>query len=197
MKQDGIHSSAAAEPVEVVASARHALVSAAILLGLFVLSLKLFTVLHGRDALEDITRQPGGWLGALVVALISAAVHEFIHACGWLLLGRAPWRAMSIRASRRKLGAVAYLRTPVGVRPFRAALLLPAVVLAGSCVATGLATNRGLLLLWGLFFLFESFSDIALFVALVRVRDEQAVIELAGSLGCRLVDSHAPHEGRV
>jgi hypothetical protein len=73
-----------------IATSRHLRATAAVLVVAFAGSLTMFEFFWGRDALADISRQPGGWTGAIVVVACSALIHECCMAGAWHFLGRVP-----------------------------------------------------------------------------------------------------------
>ena len=133
------------------------LASAFVIVAAFAGSLWSFERIWRRSALEEIAAQPGGWAGAAAIAIASAVVHELLHVVGWRLFGRVPWRSITFRPSWRKMGFVAHVDAPSD----RWSIALPALVMGVLPIAIGCATGRGLIVLWGLFFLLECFADLA------------------------------------
>lgn len=144
------------------------LASAAIIIIVFVASLRLFEVVWHRPAFADIVRQPGQWVGAVIIVIGSAIIHELLHGLAWKILARVPWRSISFRPSWRKLGFVAAADVPMRASAYRTGMLLPALVLGFGSIVAGLMIGNGLVLLWGLFFLLECFAD---FAALLATRE--------------------------
>jgi hypothetical protein len=167
----------------VIAESRHLLGTAAIVVILFAGSLALFEFLWHRDALADITRQPGGWRGAIAVVAASAVVHELLHTLGWRALARVPWRSITLRPTWRGLGFVARPNVAVPATAFRAGIALPAVILGVVPIALGLLTDAGLFVLWGLFFSLECFTDVAVLLATHRVPSRARVRDHPHKLG--------------
>ncbi|HWW60073.1 MAG TPA: metalloprotease family protein, partial [Thermoanaerobaculia bacterium] len=132
--------------------------SAALIVAVVAGSLRLFTMLWHRDALEDLPTQPGGWLGAIAIVIASAVVHELLHAIGWRFIARVPF---SIRPTWSVMGFAAEPDAPVPARTYRIVAALPALLLAVPAILGGLALGNGLVMLWGGFFLLECFSDFA------------------------------------
>lgn len=135
--------------------------SGALVIVAFAGSLRLFAAIWHRDALAEIENQPGGWIGAVGIVIASAIVHELLHAIGWNVIARVPWRSISIRPTWRVMGFAAHTDVPVSARTFRVVAALPALILGGLPIAIGIAIGAGLFVLWGLFFLLECFSDFA------------------------------------
>jgi hypothetical protein len=180
-------------------SRRDLLLSAALLILVLAGSLALFESVWRRNAVEDVAKQPGRWLGAVAVAACGAAVHELLRALAWRLLAGVPWRSISLRATWRGMGFVARVDAPVPAAAYRAGAALPAAVLGGVPAALGLATGSGLLLLWGLFFLLESLGDVAVLLAMRGVPSRARVLDHPEGLGCIDHDARAaaaPGEAR-
>lgn len=176
---------------DAIASRRDLLASAATLIIVFVGSLRLFELLWHRDALADVTKQPGGWMGAIIVVVCSAAIHELLHALAWKISARVPWQSISLRPTWRVMGVVAHLNVPVPASAYRASAVAPALALAGLSIVMGFATGSGLFVLWGLFFLLECFADVALLFAMRSVPSRAWVLDHPSKLGCRFFTGHA------
>lgn len=174
---------------------RHALGAATVVLGLFLLATRLFDGLWQRSALEELTSQPGGFPGAALVVLGSALLHELLHAAAWTVLGRPDAGGIVLRPSWQGMGFAAILRAPVPLRAYRAGLALPALVLGGGGLVAGLFAGSGLVVLWGTFFVLESFADLAQLLALAGAEPRSAVVSLPGGTGCRLLPEPVPGFG--
>jgi hypothetical protein len=171
----------------VIASGRHLLGTAAILVILFAGSLRLFEFLWHRDALADITRQPGGWPGAIAIVAASAVLHELLHAFGLRAFARVPWRSITLRPTWRGLGFVARPNVPVPSPAYRGSIALPAVILGVVPIVLGLLMGGGLFVLWGLFFSLECFTDVAVLLATRKASSRVWVLDHPDKLGCRMV----------
>ena len=179
------------ESYAVLAGLRHRLGTAIILVAAFASSVGAFEAIHRRSAFEDATNQPGGWPGVIVVVAASAVVHELIHALGWISLAKLPWRSVSVRRTLRVMGLVVCANTAMPVPAFRLSTLLPAVILGGGSVATGLVSGRGLLVLWGNFFLLECYSDLTVLLATARLPAAAKVREYPDQLGCAVTEGRS------
>jgi len=146
----------------------HRFGSAAILIVTFIASLQLFEAIWNRDALAELSSQPGGWLGAIGIVVCSAVVHELLHAIGWRVFARVPWSSIAVRPTWSVMGLAVRSDAPVSTRARRAVTLLPALLLGIVPMAIALATGNGLLLLWSLFFFFECFADLTALLATRR-----------------------------
>lgn len=172
---------------EVTVKGRHLLAAAAILVTAFVGTMRLFEFVWRRDALGDVLRQPGGWMGAVAVVAVSAVVHEGLHGLAWRTAARVPWRSIAVRPTWRGLGFVARANVPMPARAYRAGMVLPAVVMGIMPVVLGSFAAVGLVVVWGLFFLFECFPDIAVLLAMRKVPAGAWVRDHPMELGCRVV----------
>jgi hypothetical protein len=137
--------------------------------------------------------QPGGWLGALAIIACSAIAHELLHVLGWRFLGSAPWSSVSYIATRRGLGIAAVLNEPVSAAVFRAAALVPALLLGMLTLGFAFVSGSALILLWGAFFLFECITDLALLVATRALPSSARLISHPTELGC-IVTAHPRNE---
>lgn len=172
---------------ELVADARDLVIVAASILSAVVAALVAFRGIWNRDSLEAVASHPGSFLGAGLVFVAGAAVHELVHLLAWKAAGGMSWRDLSVRRSPRKLGLVAAVRVPASARTYRIGLAAPVLLVGIAPIVTGLATGLGLLLLWGLVFLFESFSDLTILLVTRHVPPETPVLEHRERLGCWVV----------
>ena len=175
-----------------VAGVPHFLGSGAILIAAIPGALLLFETLWRRSALEDVARQPGGWMGAVVMAACSAVAHELLHGAGWMAIARVPRSAIAFRPTWRGMGVAARLEAAVPARAYRAGVALPALVLGALAVAIGMGTGNGLFVLWGTFFLLECYTDFAVLLATGRVPGGALVREDPERLGCRVTVDAVP-----
>ncbi|HEX6104846.1 MAG TPA: DUF3267 domain-containing protein [Gemmatimonadales bacterium] len=124
----------------------------------------------------------------LGLALLAAGVllHELLHAAGFLLFGRAPRAAVRIGFQRRTLTPFASCAAPVTASAYRAAGLLPALVLGAVPVAAAWISGSGTLLLWGWLMLALAGGDLAAVWAMRRVPDDALVLDHPTLVGCRV-----------
>ena len=163
--------------IEIAVGNRHRLASGVLLIFVFAGSVQAFASIWRRDAVEDVTTQIGGWLGAILVIVSSAVMHELLHLLGWKMGGHVPAKAISWVPTWRKLGIRVRLHTAVPAAIYRLGVVLPALVLGVVPVTCGLLTGNGLLLLWALFFLLECFSDFTALFATASVPSSAHVLE--------------------
>ncbi len=179
-------------PSEILAGLRHRVGTAVFLVAAFAGSLGGFELLHQRSAVTDAVRQPGGWLGAILVVAGSAVLHELIHALGWIAFARVPWRSVSVRRTWRVMGFIACTNTALPVSAYRLSTVLPAAILGGGSLITGLTVGNGMVVLWGLFFLIECYSDITVLLATSGLRAPAKVREYPDRLGCLVEPNNTP-----
>ncbi|MCU1231643.1 MAG: hypothetical protein JWO97_4527 [Acidobacteria bacterium] len=139
------------------ASNRHRIASGVAIFAVILVSLFLFQLLHHRSAFDDLDRHRGGWPAAIAIVLGSAIIHELLHVIVWRRPLRLTWSGM---------GFGAQMNPSMSITAHRVSLALPLLLLALAPIVAALLINNGLLLLWGLFFLLECFSDITLLFAL-------------------------------
>jgi hypothetical protein len=179
------------DAVETVARGRHLASVAIFVIAIIAGSTQLFALLWDRQPFEELSRQPGGVLGALAMFAGGAMLHEALHAAGWKTFARVAWTDLSLQRSRRKLGLIMRLAVPARASAYRMGLILPALVIGIGPIVLGLTRGLGLFVLWGCVFFFESVSDLAIFLAVRSVPSDALLVELAGRAGCRLVP-HPP-----
>jgi hypothetical protein len=114
-------------------------------------------------------------------------VHELLHAAGFLLFGRAPRTQVRIGFQRRTLTPFASCSTPVTASAYRAAGLLPALVLGGLPLLAAWATGSAGLLLWAWVMLALAGGDVAAVWAMRSVPGDAMVVDDPALVGCRRV----------
>ena len=153
------------------------------------LALAPYAALWGPDRLRALPAT----LPALPVglALMAAAVlvHELLHAAGFLLFGRAPRGQVRIGFQRRTLTPFASCSTPVTAAAYRAAGLLPGLVLGGVPILAAWATGSAALVLWGWVMLALAGGDVAAVWAMRSVPADARVIDDPHLVGCRRVQT--------
>lgn len=122
---------------------------------------------------------------ALMAALV--LVHELLHAAGFLLIARAPRAQVRVGFQRRTLTPYACCRIPMTAASYRAAALLPALVLGGLPVLAAWAVGSATLLLWGWFMLALAGGDVAAVWAMRRVPGGALVEDDQARVGCRVL----------
>jgi hypothetical protein len=140
-----------------------------------------------RSPTWDLSAQPGGWIGALLIIALSAIVHELLHVVAWRVLAGVRWQAVSFRATWRGLGLAALVRDPIPLSAFRLGALCPALVLGAIPLGIGFTKGSTLAVLWGAFFLFECITDVALLKAIRHLPPTTLVISHPTELGCMKV----------
>lgn len=143
-----------------------------------------FALLHGTARLNAAlpTNLP------LVVTLLLGGIlaHELLHAAGFRLFGRAPRSAVRIGFQRRTLTPFASCSAPVTAGAYRAAALLPALVLGALPLVVGWVTASGALVFWGWLMLALAGGDLAAVWAIRSVPGGAAVLDHPSRVGCRL-----------
>jgi len=146
-----------------------------------------FLLLRGTDRLAAAPPQlPPLLLGLALMALL-VLIHELLHAAGFLFFGRAPRGEVRIGFQRRTLTPFANCRVPVTAAAYRAAGLLPALVLGGLPVVAAWITGSGTLLFWGWIMLALAGGDVAAVWAMRAVPGGALVVDDADRVGCRVV----------
>jgi hypothetical protein len=174
------------KPLEVIANRRQVLLSGAILVAVWASALALFEMRWHRSALLDLSRQWGGWAGALVVVAFSAVVHEMLHAGGWRFFGRLPGKAIAFQRTWQVMGIAARVVLPISLGAYRAGLALPFLLMGLLPIVLGTMTGNGLLPAWALFFSLECFSDLGTLLATRHLPADELVLSHPTRLGCRL-----------
>lgn len=123
---------------------------------------------------------------------VSAAVHELLHAAGWTMAAKVPWRAVRFGFHWPTLSPYAHLTVPVAARPYRVGTALPGLVLGAAPAAAALVTGNGAWLVYGLTMLLAAGGDLFVLLMIARVPGHWTVQDHAGRVGVRVL---APADG--
>jgi hypothetical protein len=125
----------------------------------------------------------------LPLILVGVLAHEALHAVGFLLLGRAPRAAVRIGFQRRTLTPFASCGAAVTAGAYRAASLLPALVLGVLPTVLAWLLGSGGLVLWGWVMLALAGGDLAAVWAMRAVPRGVLVLDHPSRVGCRLAEA--------
>ena len=114
---------------------------------------------------------------------VSAAVHELLHAVGWTMAAKVPWRAVRFGFHWPTLSPYAHLTVPVAARPYRVGTALPGLVLGTAPAGAALVTGNGAWLVYGLTMLLAAGGDLVVLVLLSRVPGDWLVQDSAHRVG--------------
>lgn len=145
-----------------------------------------YALLWGADRLSAAPpRLPSLPVGLALLAAV-VLIHELLHAVGFRVFGRAPRAAVRIGFQRRTLTPFASCSAPVTASAYRAAGLLPAVVLGGLPLLAAWVSGSGELLLLGWLMLALAGGDLAAVWAMRSVPRSALVYDHPSRVGCRL-----------
>ncbi|WP_437868431.1 DUF3267 domain-containing protein [Sorangium sp. So ce363] len=99
------------------------------------------------------------WAIVLVFA-VSLGMHELLHAVGYVVFGRVPWRRIELVVRLSQLLVFVRCHAPLSRRAYVRSLLLPAVVLGVLPAVVGIATGLGWLTFYGFILLVMASGDI-------------------------------------
>ena len=157
------------------------------ILPLFLLTLGLHTLIWGFPMMAGVG---WGWIGLLLI--LSIAVHELLHAVGFVYAGGASWRDVRFGVMWKALAPYAHCRQAMQAAPYRVAIVLPALVLGVAPTLVGLATGIGALTFYGYILLIAACGDAAILWAIRSVPEETLVKDHPSKVGC-MVALKAPH----
>lgn len=146
-----------------------------------------FAVLWSPDRLRALPSTLPSLPAGLALMAAGVLVHELLHAAGFLLFGRVPGAQVRIGFQRRTLTPFASCGAPVTASAYRAAGLLPGVVLGGLPLLAAWATGSAALLLWGWLMLALAGGDLAAVWAMRSVPGDAMVVDDPRLVGCRRV----------
>jgi hypothetical protein len=141
------------------------------MIGFFLLA---YNALWGIQTMAAVFRQPVAGIALLAAYPLGILVHEWLHAFGFAVFGGAPWKAIRIGVFR--LTAFCQCDAPVHAEGFRAAIILPGLVLGMLPVAVALIFGFGWWLLFGALMASAALGDVLILWALRNVRPSARIV---------------------
>ena len=126
-----------------------------------------------------------GWIGLLLI--LSIAIHELLHAVGFVYAGGASWRDIRFGVMWKALAPYAHCKTAARVSTYRLAIALPGFVLGVAPALAGLATGVDALTLYGYIMLIAACGDAVILWAIRTVPAAALVIDHPSKVGCMVV----------
>jgi hypothetical protein len=97
---------------------------------------------------------------SVVPAVLGGIVlHELLHGIGWILCGRKGWATIRFGFNARALSPYAHCTEPLSASAYRCGAALPAIVLGGLPLLTGLVSGDGWFAVFGTLFLIAALGD--------------------------------------
>jgi hypothetical protein len=146
-----------------------------------------FLLLHGWAELRSgflTAFKPWYFLPGLALTVVA---HEGLHAAGFLLFGRVPRSTVHFGVDRATLSPFAGCRQPMRVRAYRAAVLLPAVVLGGGTLIPAWVQGIGWLAIFGTLQLLAAGGDLVAYHAIRRLPGDTRVLDHPERVGCQVI----------
>ena len=162
--------------------------SVGIILPLFFLTIGLHMLLWGFPFMEGGI----GWGWTALLLILSIAVHELLHAVGFVYAGGASWSDVRFGVMWKALAPYAHCTQAMQAGPYRVAVALPALLLGVMPTLVGIATGIGALTFYGYIMLIAACGDAAILWAIRSVPEAALVKDHSSKVGC-MVASESPH----
>jgi hypothetical protein len=115
-------------------------------------------------------------------------LHEGLHAAGFLMFGRVPHGTVHFGVDRATLSPYAGCRVPMSARAYRAAVLLPALVLGLGTLIPGWILGVGWLAVLGTLQLITAGGDLVAYWAIRDIPAGARVLDHPERVGCQILD---------
>lgn len=125
-----------------------------------------------------------GVLVLLLVFLLSALVHELLHALGFWQVGGVPLARIKFGFSWSGFAPYAHCRDPLRSSAYRLAVALPGIVLGVLPGIVGVVLERPLLVMWASLMLLAAGGDVAVLWAVRKVPPTARVLDHPRKVGC-------------
>jgi hypothetical protein len=129
-----------------------------------------------------------------LILVVGVVVHELLHALGWAIAARKPWRAFRFGFQLKTLTPYAHCTEPMPARAYRVGVLMPGLLLGLLPLGVGLLSGAGWLFVFGLLFTFVAGGDALILWVLRRVPGTALVEDHPSAAGCVVIEP-APDAG--
>jgi hypothetical protein len=129
---------------------------------------------------------------AVPAVLLGAILHELIHAAGWVLFARKPWRSMRFGFKWKTLTPYAHCREPMPAAAYRWGAALPGALLGFLPAVAGVITGDGWSAVFGILFLVAAAGDGIVLWVIRSVPGRTLVEDHAERAGCYVYDQNRP-----
>lgn len=127
-------------------------------------------------------------LAAVAALLVSVPVHELIHGVSYAIFGRKPLATVRLRFELKALAPYVHLEERIGVRPYRLAILMPALILGLLPSLAGLLTGSAWALAFGLSSILAAGGDMVILWVLRGVAPGSLVEDHPTRAGCYVIE---------
>ena len=155
----------------------------------FILFLLPFSLLWGSRQ-QAVTLDLLDVVVMLVALLVGIVAHELLHAVAFVHIGKVGWSAIKFGFSWKGLAPYAHCRRPLTATAYRAATLLPGLVLGVVPGLLGIALGSWWLVLWGTFMLIAAGGDLAVWWAIRTVPADALVLDHPTKAGCQILKEY-------
>ncbi len=162
----------------------HILTHASLLaLGLFLLPLVLFGILHGPSALVGSLSEVD-IVASLLIVLGAIVGHEALHAIGWKFFGRLPWSALRFGVDWKTLSPYCHAKAPMRVSAYRIGAILPGLLIGFLPLMLSLVTGNAPWVLFGAFMTSAAVGDLYVLWIIRHLSPNAWVIDHDSHAGC-------------
>jgi Putative zincin peptidase len=143
-----------------------------------------FVLLWGPSQLLEGLRAFLRPASAVPAVIVGAMLHELIHAAGWVLFARKPWRSIRFGFKWKTLTPYAHCREPMPAAAYRWGAVLPGVLLGFLPAVAGMITGDGWSTVFGILFLVAAAGDGIVLWVIRSVPGRTLVEDHAERAGC-------------
>ncbi len=148
-----------------------------------------YLVLYGFGSFYNVVVYVSLYPVVSAVILASGIIlHEFIHLGAWVTLGKKSFKAIRFGFDLRTLTPYVHCPDPMPANIYRAAGILPAVLLGFIPALWGLADRNAVLLAFGLFFTLVAGGDFLILWRLRKIAGTALVADHPSQAGCYVLE---------
>ncbi len=129
-----------------------------------------------------------GFLTAVLLFFAGIFVHEWLHAIGFRLVGKAPATTIRYGFNWKGLAPYAHCHAVMSARSYRIGVALPGIVLGILPAVVGLIAGVWWLAAWGAVMLVSAGGDLAVLLAVRHVPGEALVQDHPSRVGCHVLE---------
>ncbi|MGM9929266.1 MAG: DUF3267 domain-containing protein [Bacillus sp. (in: firmicutes)] len=124
------------------------------------------------------------YMKCVIGCLVGLVIHEFVHALGFVYVGKAKWSDIKFGIIWKYLAPYAHCKIPITIGAYRVALLLPVIVTGIVPLIIGLAIGSGWLTAAGVVLTVGGIGDWAIFRKIRPFPADSLLQDHPSEIGC-------------
>jgi ABC-type branched-subunit amino acid transport system permease subunit len=122
----------------------------------------------------------------IVMSFVLIGVHELLHGIGFKFFGKVAWTDIKYGIMWKELMPYAHCKKEIGINAYRAAVLLPLIVLGIIPMIIGLVVGNGVITTVGTWMTVAALGDVIIFYLLLPYDARCKIKDHPDKIGCEV-----------